>query len=589
MPSVLNSNIITAPGTYISESTAGIVPASLSSFNRCYCIGRGAIGDYNKPTQIISLEDHQNQFGITPSDESVRLFFRNCINGLLFFCRVGAPERIDIYINVSNNEAVAGTYNLVINGTTIAYTVTIPEFGTPPTQQQLVNAIAEEINVATNISPDVKAKPGVDGLIRIEVEEIGDNLIVSAGSMPAGVTTDVRYFVHTVTLSGAAAGVWSLSINDTTVSYTAAGTPTLASIVNGLAAAIEASAIKDDVVVSNITGTGFRITSTGVIGLSVDTPVTPGGGSIAIVSDADPPLYSQFIYTLEHSFDPELDEQGFIIAPEAFQRLTSKGQRESVALIMENVASTEGYDWMAFADSGPPSEINKHDKAKREGLRYTTPRGHLAYFFPYLITVEDLLVPPSPAVAAIALRRYADQGFVQPPAGAQYPVKGVKDVAVPLVKAQQAAVNPLGINCIRYFPNQGTIVWGSRTRSANPYYRFVNTRIILNVLIGTLRHAFDTIIFTAVDGRGVLFSRIRETAYAICYRMWDGGAFFGATPQEAFFCKCDRENNPDLDLEDGIVRLDVYVVPVPTLERLLVSVVRTAIGQVEIVTRNIGA
>lgn len=588
MPSVLNANIITAPGVYVSESTAGLIPAALASFNRAYMIGTAATGDYNKPSQVINLEDANNQFGITPSDESIKLFFRNHINGLLFFVRVGAPERVDAYITVPDNEAIAGTYNLTINGTAFTYTVAIAPGATAPTWQQLINAICEEINIAT-FTPEVVATPGTDGLIRLEAATIGDNLTVAAGAMPVGVEADVRYFVHNLTLAGTDTGAWSVDINDTTVTYTAAGTPTLASIVQGLAAAIEASAIADAVVVSNITGTGFRLTATGVTTLSVDNPDAPGAGSIAIASDAEPPDYAQFIYTLEHAFDPELDEQGFILCPEAFQNLTNQGQRTSVALIMENVAATESYDWMALTDSGPHTEINNPDKARREGLLYTTPRGHLAYFFPYLLTVEDLVVPPSAAVAAIALRRYADQGFIQPPAGAQYPVKGVKDAVVRVVKAQQAAINPLGINCIRYFPNQGTLVWGSRTRSGNPYYRFINTRVILNVLIGTLRGAFDSVIFTAVDGQGVLFSRIRETAYAICYRLWDGGAFYGATPQEAFFCKCDRENNPALDLEDGVVRLDVYVVPAPTLERLLISVVRTAIGQIEVVTRNLGA
>lgn len=588
MPTILNSNIITAPGVFVSEATQGLIPTSLASFNRCYIAGTAALGDYNSPTQVISLEDFNNQFGITSSDESVKLFFRNYINGLLFMCRVGAPERIDVYLSVPNSEAVAGTYNLTINGTGFAYTVTIPNGTIAPTLQQLVNTICEEINVAT-FTPEVVATPGTGGLIRIEAAVIGDNLAVSAGSVPANTALDIRYFVHNLTFATATQGVWSVSINDTTVSYTAGSTPTLTSIVNGLAAAIAASAVKDAVTVSNITGTGFRITSTAVTTISVDTPVAPGSGSITIASDAEPPKYAQFIYTLERAFDPELDEQGFIIAPEAFQTLTNQGQRTSVALIMENVASTESYDWMAFADSGPSADINNHEKAKREGLLYTTPRGHLAYFFPYLLTVEDLVVPPSAAVAAIALRRYADQGFIQPPAGAQYPVKGVKDAVVRVVKAQQAAINPLGINCIRYFPNQGTLVWGSRTRSSNPYYRFINTRIILNVIIGTLRGAFDSIIFTAVDGQGVLFSRIRETAYSVLYRVWAGGGLYGATPSDAFYVKCDVGNNSPEDLEEGIVRLDCFIVPAPQIERLMISIVRTAIGQIEFVVNSQGA
>lgn len=162
-------------------------------------------------------------------------------------------------------------------------------------------------------------------------------------------------------------------------------------------------------------------------------------------------------------------------------------------------------------------------------------------------------------------------------------MRGVKDVAVIVKKAEQAVVNPNGVNCIRNLPGQGVVVYGSRTRSASPYYKFVNTRIILSVFNRTLFTAFETggVIFSAVDGQGVLFTRIRETAEAICYRFWSGGAFFGAQPKDAFLVRCDRSNNPAIDLEAGIVRVDIYVVPVPTLERLLIGSYRVAIDQIQ--------
>jgi phage tail sheath protein FI len=190
-------------------------------------------------------------------------------------------------------------------------------------------------------------------------------------------------------------------------------------------------------------------------------------------------------------------------------------------------------------------------------------------------------------VAAIFLARSAREGFQQPPAGGKFPIKGVTGLVWRLTKSQQAVSNPLGNNLLRLLPNQGNLVYGARTRSSSPYYKFVNTRIILNVLIGTLRTAFDQLVFSAVDGQGILFSRIRETAEAICYRLYQGRALFGATPGDAFFVQVDAVNNPSLDLEDGIVRADVYVAPVPTMERLLINVVRTAIGQVQVVAQQV--
>jgi phage tail sheath protein FI len=254
---------------------------------------------------------------------------------------------------------------------------------------------------------------------------------------------------------------------------------------------------------------------------------------------------------------------------------------------MEALCSSEGFAWNCFVDSGPPSAIVNVAQADAESALYTSAQGHLAFYSNYMVDLEGRLVPPSAAVAGIYLARASAEGFQQPAAGGKYPIKGISGLQWQLTKAQQAVSNPLGNNLLRYLPNQGNLVYGSRTRSNSPYYKFVNTRVILNVLIGTLRGAFDELVFSAVDGRGVLFSRIRETAEAICYRLYQGGALFGATPDEAFFCQCNDANNPDLDLEDGVVRLDCYVAPVPTMERLLINVVRTAIGQVQIVAQQV--
>ncbi|NDJ20958.1 hypothetical protein GS682_04720 [Nostoc sp. B(2019)] len=384
MPQTLNINQLTAPGTYVLEDVAGIIPADIASFNRCYLIGSSASGTAKTPTQVTSADDFVTKFGASPSLNSVKLFFNNLTNGILFF---------------------------------------------------------------------VKA---------------------------AGVTA------------------------------------------------------------------------------------------------------ADFIDAIEDSFDPDVHEQGILIAPEAFQNLATS-DRTSVATAMHDLCATEGFDWIAFVDSGPSPTIDTPAEAQTESANYTAERGHLAYFFPYVKDLSDNIVPPSAGVAAIALRRYRVEGFQQPPAGVKYPMRGVKDVAVTVKKSEQATVNPNGVNCIRKLPGFGVVVYGSRTRSASPYYKFVNTRIILSVFNRTLFTAFEDggIIFSAVDGQGVLFTRIRQTAEAIAYRFWDGGAFFGAQPKDAFLVRCDRTNNTALDLESGIVRCDIYVAPVPTLERLLITTYRVAIDQVQ--------
>ncbi|MDM9583104.1 phage tail sheath subtilisin-like domain-containing protein [Nostoc sp. GT001] len=485
MPQTLNINQLTAPGVYVYEDTAGVIPADIASFNRAYLIGTGTTGAYNTPTQVTSADDFVTKFGTSPSLNSVKLFFNNISNGILFFVRAASKQ----IATVTAGTPTEGNYSLTVSGTAITYAA-----DSTPTAQEIVDGLIG----ATNSNGTVAA-------------------LVTASDDGTGNSTFI--------------------------------------------------------ITSDTVGTSFTVTS----------PTAPVGSTLSVTVNTYPGLADDYVYAIQNSFDPDLHEQGILICPEAFSGLTNQSDRTSVATAMENLCATEGFDWITFVDSGPSGTINTPALAQTESANYTTARGHLAYFFPYVVDLFDNTIPPSAGVAAIALRRYRAEGFQQAAAGTKYPMRGVKDVAVIVKKAEQAVVNPNGVNCIRNLPGQGVVVYGSRTRSASPYYKFVNTRIILSVFNRTLFTAFETggVIFSAVDGQGVLFTRIRETAEAICYRFWSGGAFFGAQPKDAFLVRCDRSNNPAIDLEAGIVRVDIYVVPVPTLERLLIGSYRVAIDQIQ--------
>lgn len=272
---------------------------------------------------------------------------------------------------------------------------------------------------------------------------------------------------------------------------------------------------------------------------------------------------------------------------------TTVGQLNSLKLHLEAFKIIDdNYIINELYRSGDLSLVEKavynHTEAYSESQMYTTPKGYLAYYAPYLIDLEGYKVPPSPHIAGVAVKRYSEQGFQHPPAGVMYALRGVTGVDFEITKQHQLASNPKGMNAIRYLHNHGVVIWGARTRSADPMYRWVNTRIILNVLIGTLRPAFDQFIFSAVDGQNVLFSRIKATADNLLYRFWTGGALFGANPNNAYTVICDRRNNPAIDLEDGIVRANLYVTPVPTLERLHLDIIRVPIDGIREALRGDG-
>ena len=396
----------------------------------------------------------------------------------------------------------------------------------------------------------------------------------------------IAYFIrtgiadqYTVTVDDALAGDYTLTINGEDVTYTAIASDDEEAIANGLTTAINTSDIA--------TSVSATVTSTvNQIRIRSDKPdmaltITVAAGD-ATASDTKPNTLqaSDYVQAIENSFDYEEDwPQGFIIAPEAFQYLTSATDRLAVGAAMEGLAANENFDWKALVDCGPLHDTVAQVKA--DGEQYNSPQGHTDFFAPYVKDLEGNLVPCSSAIAGLGTKRFSEEGYHQPMAGAKYPIQGVTDVDVRFGNQDQSVLNPLGINLVRYLRNKGVVAWAMRTRSSDTFYRFSVTRVIMNVLNGTLRRAYDFELFSSIDGQGVKLSRLEETANAVCRRMWKSKALYGNTEQEAFEVRCSAENNDADQLEGGSVLIEVFAAPAPSIEKILINTFRTKIGDIQ--------
>jgi uncharacterized protein len=384
-----------------------------------------------------------------------------------------------------------------------------------------------------------------------------------------------------IQITGTTAGTIAITINSIPVSVTVPTTgATVASIANDLLVAINTTTNVASIV------TAYSTTDPSKIKVVADIPgqilTIVESSSIVTVTDFAPTVPStiDYVQALSRAFDAD-DQwaQGFLVCPEAFQNLASSSDRLAVGNAMELLCRSEGFDWVPFIDSHP--SVNSDTLLRTDAAQYVSAIGHLAYFHPYLITLEDVQIPPSGVVAASACRKYSVEGFQEPIGGTRYKLSSVKDVVTRYVNSQQDQLNPLGINLIRNLRNKGVCIWGMRTRASDSDYRFIHTRVIMNVVNGSLRSAFDDYPFSSIDGIGIVLHRIEETANSVGIRLWQSNALFGGTPQEAFQAICNFNNNTAENLETGIGILQFYAAPVPGLERLLIGTYRVQIGQVQ--------
>jgi phage tail sheath protein FI len=280
--------------------------------------------------------------------------------------------------------------------------------------------------------------------------------------------------------------------------------------------------------------------------------------------------------------------QGFVVAPEFYQNFTDVNEWALLANGLDVLCAQDSHKWVNVVDCMEATATLQtgaggFNAIQADRARLQSPAGHSALYFPYWIDANNVNVPMSTSVVAIALKRYR-VNYAEPPAGTAFPVYGTKGQTFKVNDQQQTILNPLGINCGRVFdaanlsPRKGSVVYGARTLSTSPFWRFVTTRVIANVLEGTLRYAFDTFIFTTVDGEGEALNRIAQTATSICERLRAAKALYGKTPTEAYLVVCDNTNNPLLDLENGQVAVDIWFKPSPLLERLVIRCHRTSLA-----------
>jgi hypothetical protein len=233
--------------------------------------------------------------------------------------------------------------------------------------------------------------------------------------------------------------------------------------------------------------------------------------------------------------------------------------------------------------------VDSVNRFYEDSQRYFNAFGFIAYYGPYVENSSGQMIPASPYVTGVAARRYRSEGFQFPPAGTKYQLADAVGVDLEVNSAQQNLLNPDGCNVLRSlpgYPSTAVFVWGGRTRVNTSVpdqknFQFVNTRVIQNVVYGSLRNAFDNQIFSVVDGFGIVFNQIVSIGNSVLSQLYTSGALFGRRPSDAFQIICDERINPAEDLENGIVNVKVFDTPVPTLERIELDLIRVSIGQMQ--------
>ena len=168
-----------------------------------------------------------------------------------------------------------------------------------------------------------------------------------------------------------------------------------------------------------------------------------------------------------------------------------------------------------------------------------------------------MMLPPSGFVCGIYARSDIERGVHKAPANEI--VRGLTKFEININKARQDVLNPEGVNCLRFFDGRGSRVWGARTMSSDPEWKYVNVRRLFIYLEHSLDKATQWAVFEPNNER--LWANIRRMVEDFLLVLWRDGALIGEKPEQAFFVRCDRTTMTQNDLDNGKMICLVGVAP----------------------------
>lgn len=216
----------------------------------------------------------------------------------------------------------------------------------------------------------------------------------------------------------------------------------------------------------------------------------------------------------------------------------------------------------------------------RDGIN--APNSYGAAYFPWLKMLdpnggpEPIPVPPSGYVAGVYARTDARRGVWKTPAGVQASVAGTVGLVTELTDEQQGGLNvhPKSVCVIRSFPGSGIVMWGARTLSSDPEYRYISPRRTAIFLRVSIFNGIQWAVFEPNDEP--LWSQLRLNINAFMMTLFRQGAFQGATPNQAFFVKVDSETTTQADIDNGVVNILVGFAPLKPAEFIVVKLSQKA-------------
>jgi phage tail sheath protein FI len=222
----------------------------------------------------------------------------------------------------------------------------------------------------------------------------------------------------------------------------------------------------------------------------------------------------------------------------------------------------------------------------------TSPSPNAAVYYPNLEITDNtgatFNVGPSGAVAGVWAATDSSRGVWKAPAGTAATITGITDFAAPgtsltptivhVDDGESGILNPLAVNALRTRPVVGPVVWGARTTvgadQAQNQWKYLPVRRLALYIEESLRRGSQGAVFEPNDEP--LWSSLRLNVTTFMQGLFSQGAFEGTTPATAYLVQCDTNNNPQSQIDLGIVNILVGFAPLYPAEFVIINIQQQA-------------
>lgn len=184
------------------------------------------------------------------------------------------------------------------------------------------------------------------------------------------------------------------------------------------------------------------------------------------------------------------------------------------------------------------------------------------------IESNQIALPPSGFIAGIYARVDAERGIHKAPASEK--IHGIARLEHDVNTQHGDALNLEAINVLRFFQKRGHLVWGARTLSTDPEWKYINTRRFTSFIERSIEQGLQWAIFA--PNNELLWLKARSSIDAFLYNLWRNGALEGIKTDEAYFVRCDTTTMTQNDIDDGRLICQIGFAPMKPAEFIILNI-----------------